>query len=148
MSVSLREITPENFEECVNLKVADTQSAFVAPNLRSIAQSKVYPTVEPMAVYAGEEMVGFAMFGLDPDDGRFYLVRLMIDERQQGKGYGRAATLAVIEKMRENADCRELYLSFVPENTGAEALYKSVGFERTGEIAHGEIVMRFVMENN
>jgi diamine N-acetyltransferase len=148
MSVTLREITPENFEECVNLKVADGQSSFVAPNLRSIAQSKIYPTVTPMAVYAGDDMVGFTLFGLDTDDNKYYLVRLMIDERHQGKGYGRAAVRAVIEKMRENADCREIYLSFVPENTGAEALYQSIGFERTGEIAHGEIVMRYDLENN
>ncbi len=143
MSVSLREITPENFKECVNLKVADTQTKFVAPNVMSIAQSKIYPTVTPMAVYAGDEMVGFVLFGLDEDDGRYYLVRLMVDEKYQGKGYGKAAALAVIEKMRENADCRELYLSFVPENTNAEALYKKIGFERTGEISEGEIVMRF-----
>jgi diamine N-acetyltransferase len=143
MSVTLREITPANFKECVNLKVGDAQSSFVAPNAMSIAQSKIYPTMNPAAVYAGDEMVGFAMFGLDTDDGRYYLVRLMIDEKQQGKGYGRAAALAVIEKLRENPACREIYLSFVPENTGAEALYKSLGFERTGEIAEGEIVMRF-----
>lgn len=148
MNVTLREITPENFKECINLKVADAQSTFVAPNVMSIAQSKIYPTVEPMAVYAGDEMVGFVLFGLDTDDGRYYLVRLMIDERHQGKGYGRAAVHAVIEKMRENPGCRELYLSFVPENTGAEALYKSIGFKRTGEISEGEIVMRYVIENN
>jgi diamine N-acetyltransferase len=148
MNVTLREITPENFKECINLKIADAQTSFVAPNVASIAQSKIYPTVTPMAVYAGEEMVGFAMFGLDTDDQKYYLVRLMIDEKQQGKGYGKAATLEVIEKLRENPDCRELYLSFVPENTGAEALYKSVGFERTGDIDNGEIVMRYVMENN
>lgn len=143
MSVSLREITPENFKECVNLKVADAQSKFVAPNVMSIAQSKIYPTVSPMAVYAGDEMVGFVLFGLDKDDGKYYLVRLMVDEKHQGKGYGRAAVHAVIEKMRENPDCAEFYLSFVPENTGAEALYQSIGFERTGEISEGEIVMRF-----
>ncbi len=148
MNVTLREITPENFEECVNLKVADGQASFVAPNLRSIAQSKIYPTVTPMAVYAGEEMVGFVLFGLDTDDGRFYLVRLMVDEKHQGKGYGRAAVGAVIEKLGENPDCREIYLSFVPENTGAEALYKSIGFERTGEISQGEVVMRYAIENN
>ena len=148
MNVTLREITPENFKECINLKVSDAQTSFVASNVASIAQSKVYPAMNPMAVYAETEMVGFVMSGFDADENRFYLVRLMIDERFQGRGYGRAATLAFIEKMRKNEDCREIYLSFVPENTGAEALYKSIGFERTGDIDDGEIVMRYVMENN
>jgi diamine N-acetyltransferase len=121
MKVTLREITPENFQQCVNLKVADSQTNFVAPNVMSIAQSKVYPTMNIRAVYAAnDEMVGFVMYGLDPDDRRYYLVRLMVDEKHQGKGYGRAATLAVIENLRQNADCREIYLSFNPENNGAD----------------------------
>jgi diamine N-acetyltransferase len=144
MSVTLREITPENFKECVNLKVVDAQSKFVAPNVMSIAQSKIYPTVNPFAVYADDEMVGFVMYGFDEDDEHFYLGRLMIDEKHQGKGFGKAATLEVIERMKEIEGCREIYLSFVPENTGAEKLYSTIGFERTGQISEsGEIVMRF-----
>jgi diamine N-acetyltransferase len=143
MTVELREITPENFKECIELKVADGQEKFVAPNVYSIAQAKIYPTANPFAVYDGEQMVGFVMFGFDTDDERFYLVRLMIDGKFQGKGYGKAATLEVVERMKQNEDCKEFYLSFVPENKGAERLYKSVGFERTGEISDGEIVMRF-----
>lgn len=145
MNVTLREITPENFKECINLKVAEDQKTFVAPNVTSIAQSKIYPTVEPFAVYNEDELVGFVMFGLDIEDDRYYLVRLMIDERFQGKGFGKAATLAVIEKLKLTEDCNEIYLSFVPENANAERLYKSVGFERTGEISEGEIVMRYII---
>lgn len=146
--VELREITAQNFRDCVNLKVGDAQKTFVASNVMSIAQSKIYPTMNPAAIYAGDELVGFTMFGLDTDDGRYYLVRLMIDEKHQGKGYGRAATLAVIERLKQIENCREIYLSFVPENTNAEKLYESVGFQRTGEISEGEIVMRFALENN
>lgn len=142
--VRFEEITPQNFRECINLKVADGQEKFVAANLMSIAQAKIYPTVDPFAVYAGDEMVGFVMYGYDTDDERFYLVRLMIGAEHQGKGFGKAATLEVIERMRKVENCREFFLSFVPENTGAERLYKSVGFERTGEISEDdEVVMRF-----
>ncbi len=143
--VELREITSNNFYECIKLEVAELQTSFVASNVKSIAQSKVYPTVTPMAIYADDEMVGFTMFGLDDDDGRYYLIRLMIDEKYQGQGFGKSATNAVIEKMRENKDCQEIYLSFVPENVLAEKLYQSVGFARTGEISDGEIVMKFVI---
>ena len=145
MKITLREITPENFKECVELKVADAQKNFVAPNVMSIAWTKVYPTANPLAVYAGDEMVGFVMFGLDTEDNRFYLGRLMIDEKHQGRGCGRAATLEVIERLKQNEDCKEIYLSFAPENENAEKLYKSIGFERTGEISEGEIVMRYVI---
>ncbi|HEX8287224.1 MAG TPA: GNAT family N-acetyltransferase [Pyrinomonadaceae bacterium] len=149
MNVSLREITPENFRECVNLKVADAQQNFVAPNVMSIAQSKIYPTMNIRAVYAGDEMVGFTMFGLDTNDDRYYLVRLMIDERFQGKGYGKAALSEIIEAVKQIKDCREIYLSFVPGNDGAETLYRNAGFERTGENnEYGEIIMRLAINNN
>ncbi len=148
MKVSLREITPENFDECVKLKVADDQKTFVASNVMSIAQSKIYPTHLPFAVYDGDQMVGFVLFGFDTDDERYYLGRLMIDEKHQGKGYGRAATLAVIEELKKNEDCKEVYLSFAPENTNAERLYKSIGFERTGELNGNEIVMCYKIDNN
>jgi diamine N-acetyltransferase len=126
------------------IKVAAGQEKFVAANVMSIAQLKIYPTANAFAVYVEDEMVGFVMYGYDEDDGHFYLGRLMIDEKHQGKGYGKAATLEVIERMKHLPECNELFLSFVPENTGAEKLYSSVGFERTGKTSEsGEIVMRF-----
>ncbi len=143
--VRLEPITPQNFKECINLKVADEQMEFVATNVASIAQSKIYPTANPMAVYDGGQMVGFVMFGYDEEDEHYCLARLMIDARFQKRGYGRAATLAVIETMREISDCREIYLSFVPENHAAAKLYESIGFEPTGELNEGEIVMRYVL---
>lgn len=148
MNISFRELTPENFVECIKLKVSDDQKTFVAPNVNSIAQSKFYPTYNTFAVYAGDEMVGFVMFGWDEDDQQFFLGRLMIDEKHQGKGFGKAATLEVIERLKENPDCKAIYLSFVPENTSAEKLYERVGFVRTGELNGSEIVMRFVIDNN
>ena len=143
MNSALREITPENFSAVINLDVADDQKLFVAPNVKSIAQSKIYPDSVPLAVYNDDELVGFVMYGYDPDDEKYYLGRLMIDARHQGKGYGKAATLEVIRRMSEIEGCRSIYLSFVPENTGAEKLYSSVGFQRTGKLNGNEIVMRF-----
>lgn len=147
--VRLEEITPQNFKECINLKVSDAQTNFVASNVFSIAQSKIYPTYQPRAIYCDDEIVGFVLFGLDTDDGRYYLGRLMIDEKHQGKGFGKAAVWQVIEQLCAHEDCREIYLSFAPENANAEKLYQSIGFERTGETnEYGEIIMRYLIENN
>ncbi|HEY0657149.1 MAG TPA: GNAT family N-acetyltransferase [Pyrinomonadaceae bacterium] len=149
MSVSLREVDEYNFWQCINLKVADEQKNFVAPNVRSIAESKVFPYLVPQAIYADEELIGFALYGRDPESGNYWIVRLMIDEKFQGKGYGKAATLGLIEKIRRLPDSGDIYLSFVPGNAGAEKLYRSVGFERTGETdADGEVIMRLSMKNN
>ena len=149
MNISLREVTTENFDDCVKLKVAESQKNFVGSNMKSIAESRVYPYLIPLAVYDDEELVGFTLHGKDPESKKYWLVRLMIGEKFQGKGYGKAATLKLIEKMSGYEDCDEVFLDFLPENTGAERLYEKVGFERTGETQDGGcIIMRYDMKNS
>lgn len=147
MAITLRDIDRENFGRCVKLEVRDDQKSFVAPNLYSIAQSKVEPTFVPQAVYDGDEMVGFVMYGYDEEEGCHCLARLMIDKGQQGKGYGRAATEEVIRRLRAEPGCRQIALSVNPENASARALYESLGFVKTGEVSHGEEVMRLRFED-
>ncbi len=143
MNISLREITEENFRKCVNLKVAENQKGFVAENVMSIALSKVAPHLIPLAVYNDEEMVGFTLHGKSPDRKDYWIVRLMIAENFQKRGYGKEAALKLIEKMSGYEDCDHICLSFVPDNTDAERLYERIGFERTGETDEdGEIFMR------
>ena len=67
-NVTLRKITPDNFEECLGLKVADTQKGLVAPNMKSLAEAYVYPGMHPYAVCDAFDpqrdeppMVGFTM---------------------------------------------------------------------------------------
>ncbi len=143
MTIELRPIDEENFRPVVGLDVRPGQNTFVATNVFSIAESKVSPYLEPRAVYAEGELVGFTLYGRDPETGKYWIVRLMVDAAHQGKGYGRAAVLALIEELRAMPECSEIFLSLVPGNEAAEGLYQSVGFERTGEIADGEIVMSY-----
>ena len=141
-SVTLRDITRENFNECVRLDVRDDQRTFVASNVYSIAQTTVEPTYTAQAVYHGDEMVGFCMYGYDADEDCYCVARLMIDKNHQGRGYGRAALVEAIRRMRERPDCREIVLSIDPGNMAAQKLYESLGFVKTGELSHGEEVMR------
>jgi diamine N-acetyltransferase len=145
MSVELVAVSIENFDETLRLSVADDQLKFVATNAVSVAQSKFYPTLHTDTVYADGNAVGFVMYGFDPDEDRYYLVRLMIDQRYQGNGYGKSATEAVIRRLRDIKDCDAIYLSYVPANKGAAKLYRSIGFEETGETdkESGEIVMKY-----
>jgi len=53
MALSLREITMDNFRECVGLQVRDDQK-FVAPNVYSIAESKVDSNWITRAIYHDE----------------------------------------------------------------------------------------------
>jgi diamine N-acetyltransferase len=147
MTVTLRDIDRENFGRCIKLEVNEDQKSFVSPNVFSLAQSKVLTTYLTQAVYDGEEMVGFVMYGWDEEENCHSLARLMVDRNHQGKGYGRAATEAVIERLRAEPGCRQIVLSVNPANASAQALYASLGFVKTGEVSHGEEVMRLKFED-
>lgn len=138
--IILRPITRENLEECCHLRVAPEQVEFVESNVGSIAEAYVTPEFHPLAIYDGEQMVGFTMYGEEPI-GRWWVIRLMVDPRFQGRGYGRAAMLALFDLMRERHGCDEITTSVVPGNSIAEGLYESLGFRATGEIDEDEIVM-------
>jgi len=133
MNVTLREITMENFRECLDLSIAEDQKGFVSSNVYSLAAAKVDGVSNPLAIYVGAQMVGFIMYDFEPKEDRGYITRLMVDARFQRNGYGRAAIIQVIDRLKAVPDCCEIYTSFVPANTAAAKLYASLGFEITGE---------------
>lgn len=143
MTVELKPIDEENFRQVVRLDVRPDQKTFVSTNVFSIAESKVSPYLEPWAVYAGDDLVGFTLYGRDPKTDRYWIVRLMIAADHQGKGYGRAVLAEIVKRLQRLPGGYEVYLSFAPENSLAEGLYTRFGFEPTGEIDDGEIVMRY-----
>ena len=145
MSIALRAITRDNWRECIALAVAEGQEGFVAPNVYSLAQARAEPERVPLAIYDGDTMVGFVLYNdRPPPDGTFRLSRLMVDQRYQGRGYGRAASMAVIQRLRTIPDCREILLDYARENVGAAHLYGSLGFQPIAETA-GEIVARLLL---
>ena len=73
---------------------------------------------------------------------QLWLDRLLIDRRFQGRGYGRAALAALLERLEREYHKKRIYLSVVEANRPAAALYESFGFRFTGERdTHGERVM-------
>src|SRR4051812_18357178 len=91
MYITFRPVTWQNFSAVVGLTVTPEQVDFVSSNLYSIAEAYLEPTWTPLAIYARDELVGFAMFGRDEESGRWWIMRYMIDAQHQGKGYGTAA---------------------------------------------------------
>ena len=142
LDITFRPVTRENFSRVIEMKVAPEQEEFVAPNLYSIAEAFVEPSWTPLAIYAGEELVGFAEFGHDDQTGRWWIMRYMIGAEHQGKGYGSAGLPRLIDLMVKRHGCRELFLGYAPGNDVAERLYARVGFVSTGEMEAGEIVAR------
>jgi diamine N-acetyltransferase len=142
LNISLQPVTRANFSAVVELTVTPKQADFVSPNLYSLAEAYLEPTWTPLAIYAGDVLVGFAMFGRDDETGRWWIMRYMIDVQHQGKGYGTAALPGLIDLIVERHGCGELFLGYEPNNEVARRLYARMGFAPTGEVVGDEIIAR------
>ena len=142
MSVVLKPLTKENYQQCLQLQVREDQQDLVASNLQSVADSKVYPELIPLTIYHEDEMVGFLMYSSVAEDGVYWILRLMIDQQYQGKGYARDAMTQLLTLLKELPDCAAIKISYEPANSIAENLYKSLGFQKTGELVEEEVVAR------
>lgn len=131
-----------NLPAVLALSVADGQQDFVAPNAYSLAQAYAQPECVPLAVYDGNEPVGFVMYCLDPDLREYCVYRLMIDKKHQSKGYGREALWLVVNRLRADREHHAVYISCDPGNEWAIRLYESMGFVTDGRMEEGETVYR------
>lgn len=132
--VELREITMENLDDILSLKVFETQERFVSTTAYSLAQAWVFKeTAFPFAVYADQILVGFLMLGYYQIKNQYTVWKLLIDEQYQHRGYGREAMKLAIKYIKEHFQAKEVYLAVSKGNTAAEKLYTSLGFRKTGE---------------
>jgi diamine N-acetyltransferase len=141
--ITLREVTKHNWEDVVDLEVTDEQDDFLDDNAHSLAESKFNPYARPRAIYAGKRVVGFLMYETLEEEDRpdeVMIYRFMIDERYQGKGYGRAAFGKAIDEIRRMAHIRKIEVCYKPENASAKALYASQGFREIGRDEDGETI--------
>ena len=58
----------------------------------------------------------------------------MIDEKHQGKGYGKLALNQVIDWVRSLEAFEEIRTSYVPTKNGADGFYEKFGFVETGKL--------------
>ena len=142
--ITLKPITKENWHVAIRLEVAPEQRKFVASNVYSIAESQFEPGTVSLGIYnEADTMVGFLMYG--PYHGEMWVWRLMVDQRYQQQGYGRAAMQAIVAALRAMGHT-EIFLSHEPESTVGAQFYASLGFEDTGRIDGDELVRRLVIE--
>jgi diamine N-acetyltransferase len=148
MSLELRPVTVANWNSLIKLKVREDQKNFVASNLYSIAEAQFGFDEEghwrlfPFGLYMEDEPVGFAMMGLNYVHSGFQglILRLMVDEKFQGKGYGRAAMESMLVTFRADESVNVVCITYEPENEPARKLYASLGFKETGEFMENEVV--------
>ena len=144
----IRPIIKANWRVLVKLQVGEAQRNFVASNVYSIAESQFGFDFEghwdyhPFGIYDGDTPVGFLMYGVNFEHPtrQAFITRLMVDEKFQGKGFGRFGVQKMLEIFRADERVKEVGISYEPENDVARKLYASCGFAETGEMIGDEVL--------
>ena len=139
--VTLRAVNRDNWREVAKLKVKDSQREFVAEPSYYLALCSYGEDWHPLAIYLGEQVIGFLMWAVDSDDGSCWLGGILIDQKYQRRGYGRAAIQAAIAMLAKEGGYQNFALSYAPNNP-AKRLYYSLGFVQTDEWEDDEVVAR------
>lgn len=149
LNISLKPVTRDNWLDALNLKVKDDQSEFVPTVAVSLAKVHVKPDGDlveylPFAIYDGDAMIGFIMHAFEEHTTHSYWINgFLIDSSAQGKGYGKAALLLMIDYIKGRfSQSQEIRLTVHKNNTTAYKLYQSIGFMETGHIWGDELVLK------
>ncbi len=146
--VELREITKDNLEDVLSLRIAEEQEAYVSSTAHSLAQAYVYKeNAFPFAIYEDDTLVGFIMLGYYEERKQYTLWKFLIDKAHQNKGYGRAALKQGIAYLQEKFGVSEIYTGVLLGNEVAKRLYGSCGFVETGLVEFGMEEMKYILES-
>lgn len=118
--VQLRDIVTDDDRRAVlGLRRAPGQQRYLGSMQSHFEDAEAAPRAKPRmwSVQVEEQVVGFVMISdgieeLDKDlVGPYYLWRLLIDERFQGRGYGAATLNAIVEYLRTRPGADVLFTS-------------------------------------
>ena len=112
------------------LQVAESQKNYVANSTVLLARAYAYRNANSRAflIYDDETPVGMGLYHDCPELEAYDLSQLFIDERYQGRGYGKAATRMVLDAMHQDGRYSKVVLCYLEDNEIAKQLYTQLGF--------------------
>lgn len=142
--IKLIDVTPDNWR--TRLQTSEEQKRYVANTAVLLARAYAYREQRSRAfiVYSDETPVGMGLYYDLPDMECYDLSQFFIDERYQGQGLGRAASMAILNAMREDGKYQKVALCYVEGNETAQRLYESLGFcetDRDGDEIGMELIL-------
>jgi diamine N-acetyltransferase len=141
-TLTLREITKDNWRAVANLRLPPHQESNLASNPMSMVEAHYSEDAWMRAVYADEFIVGFLMMAIWPPTDGYYIWRFMVDERYQKLGFGRRVVEMAIRYLKETyPQAKKLGLMSTPKEGKEDvrpedspyAFYVKLGFEQVAE---------------
>lgn len=138
--VRLEAVTALNRQAVAALDLLPQQRDFVASNAESLEEAGEDDEAIPRVVVADGRIVGFLMYSAPEDSDSAIIYRLMVDYREQGRGYGRAALAAALEEIARRPHVCGVAICYAPGNEAARRLYAGLGFVERGLDEDGQMI--------
>ncbi|BAB07523.1 GNAT family N-acetyltransferase [Halalkalibacterium halodurans] len=138
--ITLSFVEQQHLSVLCNFSLPPEQLPFTSLPVDALRACEEDPTRTPIVILADQEPVGFfvlhegeATKAYIEEEGLLLIRSLAIDEKQQGKGYGKKAMLLLPAFVTVHwPNIRELFLVVNERNAAAKQLYTRVGFEDRG----------------
>lgn len=145
MNLKLVPVTAENWRQAVFLttdpeRKSPLDEQWIANNAYSLLQCCYDEDWDCRILVDDDTPVGFVFYGLWREENRYLLCRYMIDVTHQGKGYGKRFLPMVVDQIRNQYGCKDVYTSVHDDNVVARTLYERFGFAATNEMDADERV--------
>jgi len=148
MSIRLRQIDRHHKEEFVDANVSEELERFMSRNLDTISGSGPDTDYAPYAILSDDSrIVGFIMVGQRPEEGSYWLAKLMIDSCERQKGYGTSALRLAIQMLKESPGYKSVQVTYRRDNVAAKTMLERLGFISTGDGKDGPIVATLTVSN-
>ena len=114
----------------LGLKVAESQKTYVANSAVMLARAYAYREQRSRAfiIYDDEIPVGMGLYYDLPEMECYDFSQIFIDERYQGRGYGKAATRLVLDALKQDGKYNKVNLCYIEGNDAAKKLYEQFCF--------------------
>lgn len=135
--ILLVEITEDNYREVCGLSVGEGQKGFVASPVSILARAyaKRKRNARALAVANDGVIVGLVMFmDMDEEPACYTIEQFLIDQRYQGRGFGKQALEMVIDILDGERKYEAIEICVKMEDVAAIKMYKNAGFADTGYV--------------
>ena len=143
IKMEFREIDKSNYQDCMSLKVDESQKYFVADNKQSLVEAAFEEGLYTLGVYNENTMIGFVLYDYDKTFPGWSMSRFMIGKQYQGKGYCKKAVLKFVDYLKKKHNSDKIYISVSLENTVARKMYSDIGFEEIKKVEYTYLDMKF-----